>query len=52
EGRPSDNIADAIFHVRYGPNAGWDYANAGGVFTKDGVIPYTQTWTQYWDVNK
>jgi len=44
---PRDRIADAIFHVRYGPNAGWDYANAGGVFTQDGVIPYTQTWKEY-----
>jgi hypothetical protein len=49
EERPSDNIADAIFHVRYGPNAGWDYANAGGVFTQDGVIPYTQTWEEFYD---
>jgi len=44
---PRDRIADAIFHVRYGPNAGWDYVNAGGVFTQDGVIPYTQTWKEY-----
>jgi len=43
-----DRISDAIFHARFGPNAGWDYENGKGVITQEGLKPYSETWTQYW----